>query len=273
MIALIAFVVGLVIAPVQEAEAKRLGGLKSFGKRQSTHQTTPSKQTNTPTGAAAGAGNRGMMGGMLGGLLAGSLLGALFFGGAFENIQLMDILLFGGIAFLLFKLFKGKAASTMQRQATAGGPAVETSQLSSGAATGASVGTGDIPFNLPKGFDSEQFLNIARDHFKELQQAWNDYDMDKVREFCSPALYAQLAAQRAENAGAEHTEVEFLDAEIVRADSNAHLAEISVLYTGRTRDTSDDSQDDVNETWHLERDLRQPDSPWLIVGIQQRDEQ
>lgn len=272
LIALLTLVFGLVIAPVNDAEAKRLGGLKSFGKRQSTHQTTPSKQTSTPAGATAGAGSKGMMGGMLGGLLAGSLLGALFFGGAFEGIEPMDILIFGGIAFLLFKLLRGKAASTMQRQATAGGPAFDAPNLAGGsAATNNASSSNDIPFNLPKGFDSEQFLNIARNHFKELQQAWNDYDMDKVREFCSPALYAQLAAQRAENAGAEHTEVEFLDAQIVRADSNAHLAEISVHYTGRTRDTAEDTQDDVNETWHLERDLRQDNAPWLIVGIQQRD--
>jgi len=275
--ALLTLVFGLVIAPVQEAEAKRFGGMKSFGKRQSTYQSTPAKPSQQTTGAAnssaANGGKKGAMGGMLGGLLAGSLLGALFFGGAFEGIEFMDILMFAGIAFLLMKLFRSgaKAAAPMQRQAAADGPAINAADLSS-ATESATPNGADIPFNLPQGFDQAQFLDTARAHFTELQNAWNQYDMDKVREFCSPALYAQLAEQRAENAGAEHTEVEFVDAEIVRADSNQHLAEISVHYTGRTRDTADNSQDPVNETWHLERDLRQDNSPWLIVGIQQRDD-
>lgn len=277
--ALMTLIFGLVMAPVDYAEAKRFGGLKSFGKRQNTHQTQPSKTTSTPASAAAGAGRKGMMGGMLGGLLAGSLLGALFFGGAFEGIELMDILMFAGIAFLLMKFLKSRATQAsgqragqgMQRQATAGGPALEEAQANT-ADGGAASMSSDIPFNLPAGFDQEQFLETARAHFNGLQLAWNDYDMDKVREFCSPALYAQLAAERAQNTGAEHTEVLFLEAQIVRADSNAHLAEISVLYSGRSRDTSDNSEDEVNETWHLERDLRHDNSPWLIVGIQQQSE-
>lgn len=274
LLALLTFVIGLTIAPIQEADAKRLGGKLSFGKRQSTHQTQPTQQKSAAAGTAATAGKRGMMGGMLGGLLAGGLLGALFFGGAFEGIQLMDILIFAGIAFLILKFLKGSAAQSMQRQSLAGAPGFNPDQEQANSAGGTETGkmAGDIPFQLPQGFDSEQFLNTARTHFRELQQAWNDYDMDKVREFCSSALYAQLAAQRAENAGAEHTEVEFLDAQIVRADSNAHLAEISVLYTGRSRDTAEQSQDEINEVWHLERDLRETNSPWLIVGIQQQDE-
>ncbi len=271
MLALMTFVFGLVMAPVNDAEAKRLGGFKSFGKRQSTHQTTPTKQTNTPAANTAGAGRKGMIGGMFGGLLAGGLLAALFFGGAFESLQIMDILIFAGIAFLLLKLLRGQAAG-MQRQAAAEGSSIGLQNLNAGSANSNSKIAGDIPFNLPQGFDNKQFLITARDHFTELQKAWNDYDMDKVREFCSPALYAQLATQRAENTGAEHTVVDFLDAQIVRADSNNHLAEISVLYTGQTSDTTEKSKDDVDEVWHLERDLRQSDSPWLIVGIQQRNE-
>lgn len=274
ILALMTLIFGLVAAPVNDAEARRLGGSKSLGKRQNTHQVQPQQQPGGVANQAAGAGRKGMMGGMLGGLLAGGLLGALFFGGAFEGLQLMDILLFAGIAFLLLKLLRGKAAA-MQRQATAGGPGFDANPVAGGQVGGAApapTAPGEVPLRLPPGFDAESFLDTARAHFRELQQAWNDYDMDKVREFCSPALYAQLAAQRAENAGAEHTEVEFLDAQIVRADSNAHLAELSVLYTGRTRDTAEDTEEDVNEVWHLERDLRQPGAPWLIVGIQQREQ-
>jgi predicted lipid-binding transport protein (Tim44 family) len=52
---------------------------------------------------------RGGLMGLLGGLALGGLLGSLFFGGAFENFNFMDILIFGGIAYLLYKLFAAKA--------------------------------------------------------------------------------------------------------------------------------------------------------------------
>ena len=281
MLALLTLLFGLTLAPIDQTDARRMGGMSSFGKKQTTHQTQPSKQTNSATGAAAGAGRTGMMGGMLGGLLAGSLLGALFFGGAFDGLGLMDILIFAGIAFLIVRFLKSRAAAVqpMQRRAaTAGGPDVDVphlpqSSLAGGAAGSSTAGSGsDIPFNLPARFDTAEFLGTARRHFVELQDAWNAYDMDKVKEFCSPALYAQLARQRAENAGAEHTVVHDLEAQIVRADSSAELAEISVLYTGLSRDTAENSEDPINEVWHLERDLRQGDSNWMIVGIQQRDE-
>ncbi|UXK09038.1 hypothetical protein N5094_01985 [Shewanella putrefaciens] len=108
MLAMI-FAVSLVTSPV--VEAKKFGGSKSIGK---SHQTAPAQPaaTNTPTTAPAGApGKKGMMGGMLGGLLAGGLLAALFMGEGFENIQFMDILIIGLLAFVLFKIVRTVMAS------------------------------------------------------------------------------------------------------------------------------------------------------------------
>lgn len=110
------------------AEAKKFGGGKSFGK---SFKTAPAKQqqpqqTNTinkqnPT--AAQSGKKGLMGGLMGGLLAGGLLAA-FFGGAFDGIQFMDILIFGLIAFVIFKLFNtmrgAKGTPTGHRESYAG---------------------------------------------------------------------------------------------------------------------------------------------------------
>jgi hypothetical protein len=38
----------------------------------------------------------------------------LFFGGAFENFNFIDILVFGGIAFLLYKLFAARAGAAQR---------------------------------------------------------------------------------------------------------------------------------------------------------------
>jgi len=114
----------------QFAEAKRLGGGKSFGyqkqvapksfnnqKDNKSSQTTPAGQNGTAAGTAgagaAAAGTAAKSGaskwlGPLAGLAAGGLLAAMIFGDGFENLQILDILIFALIAFLLFKLFMSR---------------------------------------------------------------------------------------------------------------------------------------------------------------------
>ncbi|MCU7976343.1 TIM44-like domain-containing protein [Shewanella sp. SW36] len=281
MLAMI-FAVSLVTSPV--VEAKKFGGSKSIGK---SHQTAPAQPaaTNTPTTAPAGApGKKGMMGGMLGGLLAGGLLAALFMGGGFENIQIMDILIIGLLAFVLFKIVRTVMASkagAQPRPAYAGASQPSTNLQrqqteQTGFATNANSGSNgfgqaisDVPFNLPAGFDLPSFLEGARSHYKTLQLAWNENDLSKIQEYVSIDLYNELSNQRRELVGDQHTEVMFLDAELVRATHNANLAEVSVKFSGRYRDTVEGVEEDIKEVWHLERNVAQANSPWLIVGIEQ----
>lgn len=115
----------LLFAFSQVAEAKRLGGGKSFGYNKQVapksfnqkSNTQDSKSSNTSTAPAAGAAAAGSTAaksgaskwlGPLAGLAVGGLLAAMIFGDAFEGIQIMDILLFALIAFILFKLFMRK---------------------------------------------------------------------------------------------------------------------------------------------------------------------
>ncbi|MFP8965930.1 Tim44 domain-containing protein [Pokkaliibacter sp. CJK22405] len=129
------FVMGFLLVftlGMQQAEAKRLGGGKSFGSTYSTpakptYSPTQSKTTTnssaatnstSQTAAAANTGRKGgLMGGMLGGLLAGSLLGALFFGGGFSGGGLIDILLLAGVGYLIYRMFaKKRQAAQSQTQ-------------------------------------------------------------------------------------------------------------------------------------------------------------
>ena len=87
-----------------DAEARRFGGGKSIGKqREAISPQTPPKSAQTPPaapGAAAAAGNRWM--GPLAGLAAGGLLAALFMGGAFEGINMMDVLMLAALMAAIF---------------------------------------------------------------------------------------------------------------------------------------------------------------------------
>jgi len=116
----------------QFAEAKRLGGggsfgyqkqvaPKSFSNKQTPTQKPAQQPTQQPAGAAgaAAAGTAAKSGaskwlGPLAGLAAGGLLAAMIFGDGFEGLQIMDILLFALIAFLLFKLFTAKKRQSQQ---------------------------------------------------------------------------------------------------------------------------------------------------------------
>lgn len=278
---------GLTLA-AGEASAAKFGGGKSFGK---SFRTAPSQPHVSPAGKAAptaakpAAGKSGLMGGLLGGLLAGGLFAALLGSGAFEGLQMMDMLLMAGLAFVIFKLFRAftqaKAGSMARQPAYAAGPlqresAPQQPQASFGGSAAAqpafgapAAGFTDVPFDLPPGFELQSFLNGARDHYRTLQQAWNDNDLSTMREYVSPDLYQALEQERALHAGKQHTEVMFVDAELVRAEHDASRAQISVRFSGRYRDTTESQEADIREVWHLERDLRLDNAPWHIVGIEE----
>ena len=104
----------MITVSAPDAEARRMGGGKSFGSSP-THQSQPAQRQQAPRdqqaaprqqqpGAAANSGASRWLG-PLAGIAAGGLLAAMLFGDGFEGIQLFDILLLGVIAFVLFKLF------------------------------------------------------------------------------------------------------------------------------------------------------------------------
>lgn len=268
------------------AEAKKFGGGKSFGKsfktapvkQQKPQQTDTLKQQNPTANPAKNSSKKGLMGGLLGGLLAGGLLAA-FFGGAFEGIQFMDILIIGLIAFVIFKLFKSmrgaKSTPMGHREAYAGNSphqqyrqsAPEMNSTSS-QSQGFASSDSDVPFNLVPGFNMNAFLNGSREHYRILQGAWNHNELETIREYVSPALFDDLVAERAKLEGEQHTEVMYVDAELVRADYDVSIAQLSVKFSGRYKDRHEDVEEEITDIWHLERDLLTPNAPWLIVGIQ-----
>ena len=272
------FVFALVPA---EAEAKKFGGGKNFG---FTKKTAPAPApTARPDGSKpaqntpANSGRKGMLGGLMGGLLAGGLFAALLGSGAFEGIQFMDILIIGLLAFVIFRLFRAKASPQQREPAYSPQPPAERAPFDSnpeteGLASGSRIGNGfapsEVPFNLPADFDMNGFLAGARDHYRILQDAWNTNDLAKIQEYVTPELYNDLREERATLQGDQHTEVLFVDAELVRADHNASESELSVKFTGRYRDTHEGIEEPITDIWHLQRDLTQSDAPWLIVGIE-----
>ncbi|MCE7642509.1 Tim44 domain-containing protein, partial [Vibrio fluvialis] len=126
----------------------------------------------------------------------------------------------------------------------------------------------DIPHNYPAGFDRVAFVNGAREHYRILQGAWNHNQLETIEEYVSPSLFEDLQAERAKIDTDPQTDVMYVDAEIVRADYDASKAQLSLQFSGRYRDAGEGIEENIEDIWHLERDLTTPNAPWLIVGIQ-----
>ncbi len=274
IMAFMAIAISLIITS-PDADAKRFGGGKSFGKM---FKTNPAQQKQAPAGtvsqkATPAGSKRGIMGGLLGGLLVGGLIASIF-GGAFEGIQMMDIIIFGLIAFLAMKLFRkmnqAKAAAQDQQHSFAGGMPNLDQQTPNNAGSSLVAGfdTNNVPLNLPRSFDADSFIKGALSHYRAIQNAWNANDLSTIQEYVSSDIFNQLATERQSLEAEQHTEILVLDAEIVRADYNKSCAQLSLRFTGQCRDDVEQSKDEIADVWHLQRDLSVDDSPWLIVGIE-----
>jgi predicted lipid-binding transport protein (Tim44 family) len=257
-----------------EAHARKKFGSSKRGSTPTTQQTAQKQQadskTSTAAPAAAKSNKKGIMAGVLGGLLAGGLIAAML-GDNFEGFQLLEMILLAGGAFILFKLISGFMRARQSPQLANAGmsppafkqAATEQTASPSGFAAHA-TSTEQVPFNLPADFDSNGFLQGARSHYHTLQTAWNDADFSTMAEYLSPELLAEYKAER-EAIDSVATEVMFIDAELVRADTLADKWQVSVRFKGKYRDLGDKQEQPILEVWHLER-LAINDAPWLIVG-------
>lgn len=276
ILAFMAITVSLMIAS-PDADAKRFGGGKSFGKM---FKTNPAAQKQAPVGAGAASqkatpagSKRGIMGGMLGGLLVGGLLASIF-GGAFEGIQMMDIIIFGLIAYFALRWFRkmnqAKAQAQEHQHAFVGGMpnfGQQTPSQSGGSLVQAGA-FNDVPLNLPQDFDADAFIKGALSHYRTIQDAWNANELNIIQEYVSPDIYDQLLAERQSLGEEQHTEILSLDASIVRADYKNSNAQLSLQFTGQCRDEVEQSEDEIVDIWHLQRDLSVDGSPWFIIGIE-----
>lgn len=263
----------------ENAEARKFGGSKSFGRSYKTtpvQPTQPMNTTNPVLNKQTQPNKSGLMGGLLGGLLAGGLFAWLMGSGAFDGLQIFDILLMAGVAFLIFRFIKSRKTAMQAGPQPAYGMPYQTKQNADAGFqkteyTGSTSFSPDaVPFDLPAGFDVTAFIKGACEHYRTLQSAWNENDFSKIQEYVMPELYNELKQERANYAGKQHTEVLFINAELVRADRKADSSQVSVLFKGRYRDVVEGIEEDINEVWHLERNLSAANAPWLIVGIENK---
>ncbi len=304
----------LLLGSVHEAQAKRMGGGKSFGSKPS--YSTPFQRSTSPSGAGSQpvrsaaqqqaaaqnqtarqswAGRGGLMG-MLGGLALGGLLGSMFFGGAFENFNFMDILVLGGVAYLLYRLFA--ARSRQQPAAPAGyGPAQHKQaepqtyyRENQQAAPGTSGFDTDVLFNkgkaaasssgdsqasagfdaskLPAGFDQHTFLTGAENAYRHLQASWDNRDLAEIRGLTTDKVFAEIQEQLRTSGGNNKTVVLKLNAELLDVREAGSELEAVVLFDALISE-DDAPAEAIKEVWHFIKPINSKQTRWFLDGIQQ----
>jgi predicted lipid-binding transport protein (Tim44 family) len=270
--------------PLQDAEAKRLGGGKSYGMQRQApmkREATPNQAQNAPAqnpgnAAAAQPGKRSWMGplaGLAAGLGLAALASHLGFGEEMANFLMIALLALA--AFMLIRWFM-RRNQPQTRPVQYAGAAAGTGQpvhfepaqgLPGSAASPADAGPQSSPA-LPPGFDAEAFVRQAKVNFLRLQAANDSGNLDDIREFTTPEMYAEIKLDIDERKGAkQHTDVVMLNADVLEALEEGNRQIVSVRFHGMLREDSEQSAP-FDETWHLTRPA-DASRGWTVAGIQQ----
>jgi predicted lipid-binding transport protein (Tim44 family) len=251
-----------------DAEAKRLGGGKSFGMQRSApakQDVAPTPQRQQPANGAASTPQKRSWMGPIAGLAAGLGLAALAshlgLGEEMANVLMLALLAMG--AFMLFRVLTRRNAPAMQY---AGMPA-QPSPAARFDATLASSGAAHRSF--PPGFDAVAFAREAKLNFIRLQAAFDSGNLDDLRAFTTPEIFAELSMQIAERgASSQTTDVIHVDVDVLEAVEEAQRLVVSVRYRGEVREAPDAPASPFDEVWHLAKPA-QGQGGWVIAGIQQ----
>lgn len=255
------------------AEAKRFGGGGSFGKQRTlsapAQKSTAAPAQNTPAQPAApqSTGNKWL--GPLAGIAAGLGLAALFSHfGLGEGMGMLMMIILGAVAvFFVLSLLRKKQQPAMQ-YAGAGAPYGGTQQPVAQPLSGG-TGSATTAANIPADFPVDSFLRGAKTTFIRLQAANDRKDLDDIREYTTPEMFAEVSMQMQERGdAAQKTDVVSINTDLLEVATEGDLAIASVRMSGQLRENNG-AAESFDEIWHVQKNLKDDKSVWLLAGIQQ----
>jgi len=278
-----ALVLGFTLSVGDAEAAKRLGGGSSSGmQRQSV---APSKQTTAaptqqqaaaPAAAPQAQPKRSWMG-PLAGLAAGLGLAALAshfgFGEGLANIMMIGLLIMAVVMVVGFFMRKKAAATQGGMQyagagANYGNPAPIRPDFTPAGASAAPLAANAGSGNIPADFDVAGFVRNAKVNFIRLQAANDSGNLDDIREFTAPEMFAEIKLSMAERGLAkQETDVVQLNAEVLDVAEEASRYVVSVRFTGQISEDKA-AAEAFDEIWHMTKP-RDGSTGWVLAGIQQ----
>lgn len=264
---------------IHEAEAKRFGGGRSFGASRSTSSfyrpsSGPTQNFSQQRFGQNAASPMSRWMGPLAGLAAGGLLASLFMGHG-VGTGIMSWLLVGGLLFVLISFFRSKMQPRQQyRQDYRNNYSQESAApfMNGNASRSYSAAMN----NHPVGFDEQTFLRDAKVQFIRLQAAYDEKNLNDIREFTTPEVFAEIKLQLQERGDVENkTDVISLEAELLDADTQSQMIQgsdmqsmvASVRFKGMIQEDRNQPAATVNEIWHFNKDVAS--LRWMVAGVQQ----
>lgn len=302
--AILAF--GFTLATADAQATNRLGAGKSSGmQRQATvpdkssagaAATAPSAAKAPPAAAAATPPKSSWMG-PLAGLAAGLGIAALAahfgFGEALGNMLMIGLLVMAVVVAIGF-FMRRRAAAPAASAAGMGGmqyanadanpvnrSAHEMSLPASGSggsvlATAAAEPAGESALHsptsrsghIPADFDAAGFERNAKVNFIRLQAANDSGNIEDIRAFTVPEMFAEIRMNISERGTASQvTDVINLEASVIDVAEEDARYVVSVCFSGLIRENNE-AAEALDEIWHMVKP-RDGSSGWLLAGIQQ----
>jgi predicted lipid-binding transport protein (Tim44 family) len=258
-------------------------------------QAAPAAAPATPAaaGAAAAAPKRSWMG-PIAGLAAGLGLAALFshlgLGEELANFVMIALLVMVAIVVIRMLMRRMGAGAPRPALATAAAsatpaptrfvderPGMQREALSPviGSALQPPLAVPGVTPNaavaatLPADFDTEGFERLAKMLFIRMQAANDRADLNDLRNFTTPELFASLRLDLQDRAdAAQTTDVSKVDAKLIDFAQEGDQQVVSVRFTGLIREEIGADAAPFDEVWHLVKPA-DDSRPWAIAGIQQ----
>ncbi len=269
--------------------------------RPSSPSTQPVPQSQpAPAPSATGWSWRSVAGGVLGGILGGMLFRSLGFAGGYggfgSGFGLLDILLLGGIAYVIFWVVR-RGQRTEEATATSyysqmpsespssvsgSAPMAPVQEPGSSGAQDLERGLGHIR-QMDPGFDGAAFRDWCSDAFFRMQAAWMHRDLEKLRPLLTEEMFEafreQIEELRAKRQINKLESIAVRSIELTEAWQEQGLDYLTVRYlaslldytvdeiSGKTVEGSDREPVKFEEFWTWIRPIGP--NPWRLTAIHQ----
>jgi len=246
---------------IHAANAKRFGGGRSFGYQRSVNHYSRPQPAQMPLQKSSTASGASKWLGPLAGLAAGGLLASLFMGHGIGSGILSWLLVLGG-GLVLWSFIRNKFRPAAQFT-----PVAENT-FRNHAASFTPIQNDVIP-SAPVGFDATAMLRDAKVQFIRLQTAYDNKNLNDLREFTTPEVFAEVQLQLQERGDERNqTEVVKLEAELLDLATELQDTIASVSFSGLIRENPNEAATPFNEIWHFKKSNSA--AKWLVAGLQQQ---
>ena len=288
IVALSLAVLGAGLAPT-EADARRLGSGSSTGMQRSlparpptatppSQATQPAAPTTAGAPAAAAAAQAaapkrswlGPLAGLAAGLGIAALMSHLGLGAGFGEFLMLALIAIAAVFAIRFLMRRFSPRASAPRMATPNGMTFDSAPAATAAAPALSApATTQAASALPAGFDAAAFERIAKMIFIRMQAANDSGDLNDLRAFTTPEMYAPIKLELQERGSkVQRTDVVRVDAEVLDVANETERQVVSVRFHGLIREEMDGVATPFDEVWHLVKPA-DGSREWAIAGIQQ----